>query len=113
MTMPMNYFYFDTEARQAEELIPSMSYRALLENLGKLTALGVIAPQNPVTMLVVARLIDRARIQRSGVTASELRRALKAYTSGVKPIHGVVKALEQALETISENESQSAAHHAR
>jgi hypothetical protein len=112
MTMPMNYFSIDTEARQAEELIPSMPYRTLLENLGRLTALGVITPQNPVTMLVAARLVDRARILRSGVTASELRRALEAYKSGIKPIPGVVKALEQALETALENERQAAAHHA-
>jgi hypothetical protein len=112
MTMPMNYLFIDTEARRAEELIPSMPYRTLLENLGRLTLLGVIAPQNPVTMLVVARLVDRARILRSGVTAAELRRALEAYKSAGKPIHGVVKALEQALETASENEGQAASHHA-
>jgi hypothetical protein len=113
MTMPMNYLFIDTEARQAEELIPSMPYRTLLENLGRLTALGVIAPQNPVTMLVAARLVDRAGVLRSGVAAIELRRALEAYKTGAEPIHGVVKALEQALETASENESQAAAHHAR
>lgn len=110
--MSMNYLSLDTEARQAEESIPSMPYRTLLENLGRLTTLGVIAPQNPVTMLVAARLVDRARIQQSGVSAVELRRALEAYKSGANPIYGVVKALEQALETASENEGQPAAHHA-
>lgn len=110
--MPMNYLSIETEARQAEELIPSMSYRTLLENLGRLTALGVIAPQNPVTMLIAARLVDRPRILRSGVTASELRRALEAYKDGVNPNQGVVQALQQALETALENESQAAAHHA-
>ncbi len=110
--MSMNYIFLDREARQAEESIPSMTYRTLLENLGRFTALGVIAPQNPATMLVAARLVDRARILRSGVTAAELRRALESYKSGPKPIYGVIKALEQALETASENEGQTAAHYA-
>ncbi len=73
--MPMNYFSMNTKARQAEELIPSMSYRTLLENLSRLTELGVIAPQNPMTMLVAARLVDRSRILRSGVTRANARRA--------------------------------------
>ena len=109
--MSMNYLSLDTEARCAEESIPSMTYRTLLENLSRLTVLGVIAPQNPATMLVAARLVDRARILRSGVTAAELRHALDAYRAQKRSIYGVVKALEQALETALENKGQAAAHH--
>jgi hypothetical protein len=63
-------------------------------------------------MLVAARLVDRARILRSGVTVAELRAARDAYAKTEKPVYGVLKALEQAIETASENESQTAAHHA-
>jgi len=109
----MNYLYLNTEAGRAEELIPSMSYRALLENLGRLTELGVIASENPVTMLVAARLLDRRRIQRSGVRAAELRAALAAYNIGRTKVPGVVKALERAAEIASEYEGQAAAYGAR
>jgi hypothetical protein len=109
----MNYFYIDTEAGRAEELIPAMSYRTLLENLGRLVELGVIAPENPATMLVAARLVDRARIQRSGVGSAELRLALATYRQQTNVVQGVVKALERAIEIASENEGQAAAHGAR
>jgi hypothetical protein len=61
--MLMNYSYIDTETARAEDMIPSMSYAALLDNLIWLTRLGVLAPGNPTSMLVVARLVDRARIR--------------------------------------------------
>ena len=97
---------------------PRMDYRALLSELGALTELGVVAPESPATMLVVARLIDRARILRSGVTAIELRAALRAYLKQRKPVYSVVKALDRAIETALENEGlenegQAAAHRAR
>ena len=95
----MNYLHLETEAAQAEEKIPSMTYRSLLENLGRLTELGVIAPENPATMLVAARLVDRARIQQSGISAGELRAALESYRDRRDCVSGVVKALERALET--------------
>jgi hypothetical protein len=99
MTMPMNYLYTYSEAAHAEEMIPSMTYATLLENLVRLTKLGVIAPENPVTMLVVARIVDRSRILRSGVTTLELQRALDAYREA-RPVLAVEKALEKALETL-------------
>ncbi|HTS75080.1 MAG TPA: hypothetical protein VMG40_02695 [Bryobacteraceae bacterium] len=93
----MNYFSIDLEAARAEEQIPSMSYRELLENLTRLTELGVLTPENPASMLVVARLADRARFRRSGLTLDELRDALERYRACADPARAVVKAIEQAI----------------
>ena len=92
----MNYLHTEAEAAHAEESIPSMSYRTLVENLGRLTELGVVAPENPATMLVAARLLDRSRIQRSGVSAGELHSALENYRRRPDAVAGIVKALERA-----------------
>jgi len=99
--MPLNHIYPYTQAGRAEETIPSMTYRELLENLGKLTDLGVLTPHNPVTMLVAARLVDRTRIARSGVSAANLQSALEEYRRNTKAAYGIVKALERALEAMS------------
>jgi hypothetical protein len=98
--MLMNYSYIDTEMARAEDMIPSMSYAALLDNLVWLTRLGVLAPGNPASMLVVARLVDRARIRRSGVTVEQLRASLEAYRATAQPVYAVVKALEQAIASL-------------
>ena len=92
--------FIDKEMDRAEELIPSMSYTALLDNLIWFTKLGVLAPENPASMLVVARLVDRARIRRSGITAARLRSALESYRTSPNAVYAVVKALEQAIATI-------------
>jgi hypothetical protein len=94
----MNYLFINTEADRVEEMIPSMSYATLVENLGWMTELGVIAEESPTTMLVVARLVDRGRVLRSGLTASQLREATEMYRCGTqwKPVYSVVKALEAA-----------------
>ena len=98
--MPMNYLYTEAEAARAEEAIPSMSYRELVENLGYLAELGVIAPGNPATMLVAARLVDRARVRRSGMVESEMRSALEQYRARRDAVEGIVKALERALSVL-------------
>jgi hypothetical protein len=95
--MPLNYFYPYTEAARAEEAIPSMTYAALVENLTQLTDLGVLGTDNPITMLVAARIVDRARIERSGISAAELLGALGEYRVHPKAVEGIVKALELAV----------------
>jgi len=112
--MPETYFYTDSEALRAEEMIPSMTFATLLDSLGKLTDLGVITSESTVSMLVVARLIDRARIRRSGIPAEIIRRKLDTYRARGNSVHAVVKALERAvelaLENNLENKSEAAAH---
>ena len=96
----------------AEEMIPSMSYHSLVQNLGDLTEIGAIGPENPTTLLVIARLVDRNRIRRSGITAKELSAVLTGYKTG-KTLKSVIRALEQAVEIALENETQPAAYSAR
>jgi hypothetical protein len=105
--MFLNDSYIDAEMARAEDLIPSMSYTALLENLPWLTGLGVLAPGNPASMLVVARLVDRARIRRSGITADCLRASLETYRASPNPVYAVVKALEDAVNAAETSSTQS------
>jgi len=108
--MPVTSFYTDNEAARAEEMIPSMTYRTLLENLERLTDLGVICAESTVSMLVVARLVDRARIRRSGVPAEVIQRTLASYRVSNEPVHAVIRALERAVEIALEDKREAAAH---
>jgi hypothetical protein len=110
--MPVTYFYTDNEASRAEEMIPSMTYATLLENLGRLTDLGVICSGSAVSMLVVARLVDRSRIRRSGVSAETLQRTLDTYQRANAPVQAVIRALERAVGIASEDKREAAAHRA-
>ncbi|HLX42338.1 MAG TPA: hypothetical protein VKR43_02840 [Bryobacteraceae bacterium] len=111
--MSVTYFYTDNEAARAEEMIPSMTYRTLLENLQRLTDLGVICAESTVSMLVVARLVDRTRIRRSGVPVDVIQRTLAAYRNASQPVHAVIRALERAVEIALEDKREAAAHGAR
>lgn len=102
----MNYIYTYTEAAHAEEMIPSLSYISLLENLGRLTELGVIGPDQPVTMLVVARIVDRSRILRSGVSVDEMQFVLDSYRRR-RGVEAVAKALQRAIETLLESQLEN------
>jgi len=108
----MNYSFLSQAARRAEERIPAMGYGEMLENLGRLTELSVLAPENPISMLVVARLVDRTRILNSGIGSKQIHSALNRYRNGRRwrPVEGVIKALEQALETALANERLESAH---
>jgi hypothetical protein len=93
----MNYFYLEIEAARAEDSIPSMSYVQLLDNLVRFAELGVLAPDNPASMLVVARLGDRARFRRSGLTFDQLSAAVERYRRSVHADPSVAKAIELAI----------------
>lgn len=92
-------------ARVWEALLESMPYVALVRNLGKLTAVGLLAPQSPATALAVARLIDRKRVANSGVHPIALLSALMTYRQGHgvrgrlqwAPVGSVIDALDQAF----------------
>jgi 60 kDa SS-A/Ro ribonucleoprotein len=80
-----------------EALLPSLSYGALLRNLGRLTALGLLEPGREAGALVVARLLDRGRIRRGQVQPMTVWRALDAYRTGGagwQASAGVLDALE-------------------
>jgi len=94
--MPLNYLFPYTEAARAEEMIPLMTYRTLLQELPRLADIGVLVAENPVCMLVAARIVDHGRMLRSGISPVDLARALEQYRRHPKAVPGIVKALEQA-----------------
>jgi 60 kDa SS-A/Ro ribonucleoprotein len=88
-----------------EALLESMPYKALVRNLGKLTAIGLLRPQSAATALVVARLIDRKRVSNSGIHPMALLAALLTYKQGrgerggLKwlPVPNVIDAIDDAF----------------
>ena len=81
-------------------------YSQLLECLGPLTRSGVFQEGSFAAALAVARLIDRGRITRSGVSAVAIECALTRYREGAgwTPIKAIERALEQALRLLVETE---------
>lgn len=98
-------------ARVWEALLDSMPYAALLSNLGKLTAVGLLAPENPATALAVARLMDRKRVANSGVHPIAVLAAMRGYARGREdqralewaPVPSVSAALDHAFYLAFEN----------
>jgi 60 kDa SS-A/Ro ribonucleoprotein len=92
-------------ARVWEALLDGMPYMALIRNLGKLTAVGLLAPQSPAAALVVARLTDRKRVANSRVHPLALLAALLIYKQGHgekgslrwAPVASVIDALDEAF----------------
>jgi hypothetical protein len=79
----------------------ALNYAQLIQNLNALTRLGAFEEDSLASALAVARLIDRGRILRSGLSAAELRQALDRYRSGTdwRPIPAIERALEHAIAT--------------
>ncbi len=88
-----------------EALLESMPYKALVRNLGKLTAIGLLRPQSAATALVVARLIDRKRVANSRIHPIALLAALLIYKQGRgekgglrwMPVPNIIDALDEAF----------------
>jgi 60 kDa SS-A/Ro ribonucleoprotein len=88
-----------------EALLHDMPYGAMLRYLGKLTAIGLIAPQSHAAALAVARLVDRSRIRHSRVHPMALLSALAMYKEGRgakgrqrwTPVASVIDALDEAF----------------
>ncbi len=98
-------------ARVWEALLPAMPYMALVRQLGKLTAVGLLQPQSPATALAVARLVDRKRIVNSRVHPIALLAALMTYKRGRgqksdlewAPVGSIIDALDEAFYLAFEN----------
>jgi 60 kDa SS-A/Ro ribonucleoprotein len=94
-----------------EALLNEMPYTAMVRNLGKLTTVGVVAPQSAAAALVVARLIDRNRLKRSKVHPIALLAALLVYKQGRSergklrwaPVASVIDALDEAFHLAFDN----------
>ena len=105
MTHEMIPSEWKNSARVWEALLRSMPYMALVRHLGKLTAVGLLQPQSPATALVVARLIDRKRVENSRVHPIALLAALLTYKQGRgqkgdlewAPVASVIDALDEAF----------------
>jgi 60 kDa SS-A/Ro ribonucleoprotein len=90
-----------------EALIERMPVGALVRQLGRLTALGVLAPFSEGTEHVRAVLSDRERILKARLHPMALLLALKTYASGRgergrlswEPVAAIVEALNAAFYT--------------
>lgn len=65
-----------------EALLPTMGVTALLRNLGKMTAVGVIAPLSRHSSEIAARLTDPEQLRRGRVHPLSLLVALNIYGQG-------------------------------
>ncbi len=75
-----------------------LSHSQLIESLGSLTRARVFQEGSLSAALAVARLMDRGRIARSGLSPEAIERALRQYreATGWTPIPAIERALEQA-----------------
>lgn len=93
-------------SKQHDQEWTALGYGQLIASLGSLTRLGAFEEGSLTAALAVARLIDRGRILRSGLRASELRRTLERYRTGLdwRPNPAIERALEQAITIAAEIE---------
>jgi 60 kDa SS-A/Ro ribonucleoprotein len=101
-----------------EALLESMPYKALVRNLGKLTAIGLLRPESAATALVVARMIDRKRVANSRIHPIALLAALLTYKQGRGhkgrlrwiPVADIIDALDDAFYMAFENVEPTGKH---
>jgi hypothetical protein len=88
------------EIDRAEDLIPKLTYRQLVENLPQLAVAGVLEEGSLPMMLVVARLLDRRRMRESGMSSVDLKQGLEYFreASSGTPARAVESALLQAID---------------
>jgi 60 kDa SS-A/Ro ribonucleoprotein len=79
-----------------EALLDGMPYCAMLRNLGRLTAAGLIAPQGAATALVAARLVDQRRIARAKISPVTVLNTLLDFRQS-HDIPAISAGLETAL----------------
>jgi len=96
-----------------EALLPKLPYQALLRNLGRLSALGIIDPfgSSPEAKYVREVLTDETRIQRSRIQPIQIGIAYAVYNAGSgirgkltwKPARPIKEALDRAFITAYRN----------
>lgn len=92
-----------------EALLDGMPYQSLMRNAGRMTAVGLAAPESLSTAWMVARLVDRSRIRRSEVHPVQVLSALSAYKTGCRgnvrwsPMAAVADALTEAFDAAFDN----------
>ncbi len=93
------------EAKVWEALLPNLPMTALLRNLARMTANGLIAPLSGAARMVAERLKDEERIRKARVHPIAVLGALTTYRQGHgargqlswEPVAEVVDALDQAF----------------
>lgn len=88
-----------------EAMLPGMGITAMIRNLGKMTAVGLLKPMSAAARLVVERLGDVEQLARGRVHPLAVLVALKTYAQGHgdkgklswSPIQDVVDALDGAF----------------
>lgn len=65
-----------------EALLEEMPQTALIRNLGKMTAIGLLAPMSEASRRVAQKLTDAGRLERARVHPIALLSALKVYEQG-------------------------------
>ncbi len=93
------------EAKVWEALLPNLPMTALIRNLARMTANGLITPLSDATRLVVERLTDETRIRKARVHPVAILGALMTYRKGHgakgnlswQPVTQVIDALDRAF----------------
>lgn len=88
-----------------QALLPQMPLTALIRNLGKMTAIGLLQPDGEHSATVVGKLSDSAQLQRSRVHPFSVLLALRTYQQGHgekgslrwQPVPEIVAALNNAF----------------
>ena len=100
-------------------LLPNMPMTAMIRNLGRMTANGLIMPLSDATTSAVAKLSDEAAIRKARVHPISVLAALSTYAlgHGVRgslmwaPVSQVIDALDAAFYTAFGNVEPSGARH--
>jgi len=93
-----------------EALLPHMPQTALIRNLGKMTAVGLLSPMSAASKLVASRLTDSERMKNARIHPVSVLSALRVYTQGHgeraqkrenalswAPVREIVDALDEAF----------------
>jgi 60 kDa SS-A/Ro ribonucleoprotein len=82
LTHEMLLTEWKNDAEVWEALLADMPQTALIRNLGKMTAVGLLAPHSAATRRVAAQLTDAGRLARARVHPVSLLSALRVYEQG-------------------------------
>ncbi|KAA3665046.1 MAG: TROVE domain-containing protein [Chloroflexi bacterium] len=86
-------------------ILPRLPMGALLRNLGRLTANGVLTPLGDETALVIERLTDEVRLRKARIHPIAVLAAMQTYANGRgvrgklvwEPVTAVIDALDRAF----------------
>ena len=94
-----------------DALLQRMPLTALVRNLGKMTAIGLVKPFSPAAALVVQKLSDQGLLKRARIHPLAVLIAQKVYAQGRgekgslvwQPVSKIVDALDQAFYATFQN----------